>query len=65
MRLVAEVADQPVHIRHSHAERRAGLRDDIFLDHDAAQIIRAVFQRDLPDLQALRDPRALDVLKII
>ena len=65
MRLVAEVVDEPVHVRHGHAKGRAGLRHDIFLDHDAAEIVRAIFQRDLPDLQTLRDPRALDVRKII
>ena len=65
MRLVAEVADEPLHVADGHAEGRAGLRDDVFLNHDAAQIIRAVFQRHLADLQALRDPRALEVLKII
>ena len=65
MRLVAEVFDEPLHVRHGHAEGRARLGDDIFLDHDAAEIVRAVFQRDLPDLQTLRDPRTLDVRKII
>jgi len=65
MRFVAEVFDEPLHVADGHAKRRAGLGHDIFLDHDAAEIVRAVFQRHLPDLQALRDPRALDVLEII
>ena len=65
MRFVAEFLDEPVHIGDRHAEGGAGVRNDIFLNHDAAQIVRAKFQRDLPDFQALRDPRALDIFKII
>jgi len=48
MWLVAELLDQPVHVRHGHAEGRAGLRDDVFLDHDAAEIVRAVFNATWP-----------------
>ena len=65
MRFVAEVADEPLHVGDGHAEGGAGLRNHVFLDHDAAEIVRAEFQRDLPDLQTLRDPGTLDVLKII
>ena len=65
MRLVAELFDEPVHVRHGHAEGRARLRHDIFLDHDAAQIVRAIFQRDLPDFQTLRDPRTLNIREIV
>ena len=65
MRLVTEFLDEPVHVGHGHAERGAGLRNDIFLNHDAAQIVRAKFQRDLTDFQTLRDPRTLDVFKVI
>ena len=65
MRLVTEFLDEPVHVGDGHAERDAGLRNDILLDHDAAEIVRAEFQRDLADFQSLRDPRALDVFKII
>ena len=64
MRFVAEVADEPVHVRHGHVERRARLRDDIFLNHDAAQIVRAIFQSDLTDFQTFRDPRTLDVREV-
>src|ERR1035437_3333778 len=63
--LVTKFLDEPVPVAPGHAEGGAGLRHDIFLNHDAAQIVRAKFQRDLPNLQALRDPRALDVFKII
>ena len=65
MRFVAEFADEAVHVGDAHAEGGAGLRDDIFLDHDAAEIIGAVFQRDLADLRSLGDPGALDVGKVI
>ena len=65
MRLVAEFLDEPAHVGHGHAESGAGLRHDVLFNHDAAEIVRAEFQRDLPDLQTLRDPRALDVFKIV
>ncbi len=65
MRLVAEVANEPLHVGDGHAEGRAGLADDVFLNHDAAEVVRAEFQRDLADFLALRHPRALDVGEII
>ena len=65
MRLVAQVLDQPVHVRHGHLEGGAGLRHHVFLDHDAAKVVRAKLQRDLADFQALRDPRALDVREVV
>ena len=65
MRLIAEVFDEPVHVRHRHAERRARLRHDIFLNHDAAKVVRAILERHLADFLALRHPRALDVGEII
>ena len=65
MRLVADVLDEPLHVGNSHAEGRARLRHDIFLNHDAPEIVRAVFQSDLADFQSLRHPRALDVGEII
>ena len=65
MRFVAEFANQPLHVGDAHPKGRAGLRNDILLDHDAAQIVRAIFQRDLADFLSLRHPGALDVGKII
>ena len=50
-RFVTEIADEPLHVGDAHAERRARLAHHIFLNHDAPQIVRAVFQRNLPDLQ--------------
>ena len=65
MRFVAEFADEALHVGDAHAEGCAGLTDDVFLDHDAAEIVRAEAQRDLPDLESLRDPRALDVRHVV
>ena len=65
MRFVAQIGNQPLHVGDGHAEGRAGLADDIFLNHDAAEVVRAEFQRNLADFQTLRDPRALDVGEII
>ena len=65
MRFVAEVFDEPLHVGHGHAKGRARLRDDVLLDHDAAEIVRAELERDLPDLQSLRHPGALDVLEVV
>jgi len=64
-RFIAQVADQPLHVRHAHPKCRACLRHDILLYHDAAEIVRAELQRDLPDLLALRNPRTLDIREII
>ncbi len=65
VRLVAEVRDEPAHVGHGHAEGRAGLRDHVLLDHDAAQVVRAELQGDLADLLALRHPRALDAREVV
>ena len=64
-RLIAEILNEPLHVRHTHAESGAGLADHILLDHNAAQVIRAKLQRDLADFLALRDPRTLDVRNIV
>ena len=65
MRFVTEFVDQPLHIGHGHAESRAGLRHHVLLNHDAAEVVRAVFQRDLADLESLRDPGALYIRNIV
>src|ERR1035437_10411143 len=65
MRLVAEILDEPLHVGHRHAESCSGLRHDIFLNHDAAEIVRAKFQRDLANFLSLRHPRALHIREII
>jgi hypothetical protein len=64
-RFIAEVAYEALHVRHGHAEGRTRAADDIFLDHDAAEIVCAVFQRHLPDVESLRDPRALHARKVV
>src|SRR5204862_5209370 len=65
VRLVAQVRDQPLHVRHAHAEGRARLRDHVLLNHDAAQIIGAVLQRDLANVRTLRHPGTLDVRDVV
>src|ERR1051325_2562977 len=64
-RLVTQVDDEALHVRHAHAKSSASLRDNIFFNHDAAEIVCAVLQRDLPNLLSLRDPRALNVWDVI
>src|ERR1051325_2974475 len=64
-RLVAQVADEPLHVGRTHTERGAGLADHVLFDHDAAEIVRAILQRDLSNLRPLGDPGALDVGNVI
>src|SRR6266576_712258 len=64
-RFVAEVFYEPLHVANAHAEGRAGLRYDVLLDHDAAEVVRAELERDLADVRPLRDPRALHVFEIV
>ena len=47
---VAEVLDEPVHVSHGHAEGGARLADDVFLDHDAAEIVRAELEGDVGEI---------------
>lgn len=65
MRFVAEVFDEALHVGDGHPESGAGLGDDVFLNHDAAEVVGAELQRDLANLQALRDPGALDVVEVV
>lgn len=51
---VAGVADEAVHVGDGHAEGGAGLRDDVIPGRDAAEVVGAVFESDLPDLRARR-----------
>src|SRR5205085_12070771 len=64
-RFVAEVFDQPLHVGDAHMKNRSCLRNHVLLDHDAPQVIRAVFERHLADVQSLRHPRALNVRDVI
>ena len=43
----------------------AGFRDDVFLQHQTAHIIRPKEHRQLPDLQTLRYPTRLDIGKVV
>ena len=64
-RPLARRADEAAEVVDRGAVRRAGGRDDVLLDHDRAQVVGAEVQRDLADLQALRDPRRLDVVDVV
>src|SRR5207237_4470036 len=65
MWFVAEIADQSLHVSNAHAEGRPGLADDIFFNHDTAQVVGPVFERNLTNLLPLSNPRTLDVLDVI
>src|SRR3954471_12711285 len=43
-RLIAEILDEPLHVGDGHPKGGAGLADDVLLDHNAAQVVRAIFQ---------------------
>ena len=48
-----------------HAVACPGGAHDVLFDHHAAHIVGAVRKAQLPDLPALRDPRRLQVVKIV
>ena len=48
-----------------HAVARAGGAHDVLLDHDAAHVVGAVGEAQLPDLAALRHPRRLQVVEVV
>ena len=48
-----------------HAVRRARRPDDVLFDHDAAHVVGAVREAQLPDLSALGDPRRLKVVEVV
>ena len=54
-----------MHVLNGHAKSGARLRNDILLDHNAAEVVRAEFERDLANVLALGDPRTLNVREII
>ena len=64
-RFVTGQTNQPFDLSRIETEGGAGTADDVFLHHDGAEIVRAIFQSDLADLRPLRDPRALDVGNIV
>src|SRR5690606_37921463 len=63
--LPAELRDEPAHVRDGHAVGRSGGADDVLLEHDAAEVVRAVREGDLADLLSLRHPRALDARDVV
>ena len=64
-RFEAQVADEPAHLGNRQAKRRAGLADDILLDHDAAEVVGAKPKPKLAHGRPLGDPGALDVFKVV
>ena len=61
----AEFFDRGADLVERQIVHRAGLGDDVFLDHQAAHVVGAVEQGELADLQALRDPARLDVGEVV
>ena len=57
--------NQAHHLLNRHLVARASRLDDVFFEHDAAEVVRTEAQRQLPDALALRDPRALDVRDVV
>ena len=61
----AGVADEGEHLLPRHPVVRAGGRDDVLLDHDAAEVVRPEGERNRADLLPLRQPRALHVRHVV
>src|SRR4051812_7457774 len=57
----AGVLDQTLHLRRRCAMRRVCSRNDVFLDHERAEIVAAKPERNLPDLHPHGDPACLEV----
>src|SRR5215510_5115597 len=55
----AGVLDRARDLGLGQAEVRARGRDHVLFDHQAAEVVRAEAQRQLPDLRALGDPGGL------
>src|SRR3984893_16438151 len=55
-RLVASLANERFNSRRVQAKCRAGGADYVFLHHHRTEVVRAVFQRHLTDVGALRYP---------
>lgn len=64
-RFVPKVGDESAHIIDAHAVCGSGLRNDIFLDHDTAEVVCAELQCDLPYFGTLGNPRTLDVFEVV
>src|SRR5215471_10335212 len=59
---VLDVADN---LELVHAVAGAGRADDVFFDHHAAHVVRAIGEAELPHLSALRDPGGLEVVEVV
>src|SRR6185436_20850109 len=62
---VAGLVYEALDLRAGGAAVGPGGAHDVLLDHRAAHVVRAEFQRDLADLLALRDPGRLDVGNVV
>ena len=61
----AGITNQSADHRLVEAIGRAGCADDILLHHHRSHIVRAVVQRDLPDMRAHRHPARSDRIDIV
>ena len=62
---VTHLADGVFDLLERQVMHRARGGDDVFLDHQAAHVVRAEEQCELAYLQALRHPRGLDVRDVV
>src|SRR5581483_7856128 len=62
---VAGLADGGLDLLQRQVVDRAGRGDDVLLDHQAAHVVGAEEERQLADLQPLRDPGRLDVGDVV
>src|SRR5687767_12725350 len=65
MWFVAHILDEPFHIGDPHAKGRARGTNHVLFDHDAPEIVRAVLEGHLPNVQALRNPGTLHTGNVV
>src|SRR5690606_27711121 len=63
--LEAGLGDDAAELVVGGAESGAGGGDDVFFDHEAAQVVGAESQGELADAQPLRDPTGLEVGEVV
>ena len=64
-RFEPKITDEAPHIGNVHAKSGASTAHHVFFNHDAAQIVGPIFERDLPNLKTLSHPGALDIRNVI
>src|SRR5437588_596449 len=65
LRTEPRVLDVAHDLRFVHAVACTRGADDVFFDHDAAHVVRAIGEAQLADLAALRHPRRLQVVEVV